>query len=299
MFSFLGIGSRKRDYSHAGVRHARSRRLRVERLEERLCLSHPAVGPTEFIYGVPGDVPLMGDWDGDGVETPGIFRDGTFHLRNSTSEGVGEVTFNYGRPGDVPIAGDWDGDGIDTVGVVRDNVWHLRNSNTTGFGENIFIYGLKDDEPIVGDWDGDGVDTPGVVRRRGGSWHLRNSNDTGVGDIAFIYNPVTPSFILHSVGLPPRLAGAPVVGDWDGDGLETVGVFASGEWYIRSNNTAPITLIGLNYPTFLFGSAEGLPVVADAMVGTVHGNEWTLIDVDDDIIVHSQPPQHGIERILL
>ena len=29
---------------------------------------------TSFFYGNPGDYPFMGDWDGDGVETPGLYR---------------------------------------------------------------------------------------------------------------------------------------------------------------------------------------------------------------------------------
>ena len=27
-----------------------------------------------FWYGVPGDTPLLGDWDGDGLATPGMYR---------------------------------------------------------------------------------------------------------------------------------------------------------------------------------------------------------------------------------
>ena len=29
---------------------------------------------TSFYYGNPGDYPFMGDWNGDGVETPGLYR---------------------------------------------------------------------------------------------------------------------------------------------------------------------------------------------------------------------------------
>ncbi len=28
----------------------------------------------EFYFGDPGDVPLFGDWDGDTVSTPGVYR---------------------------------------------------------------------------------------------------------------------------------------------------------------------------------------------------------------------------------
>jgi hypothetical protein len=30
-------------------------------------------------YGLPGDKPVVGDWDNDGTDTIGIYRNGTFH----------------------------------------------------------------------------------------------------------------------------------------------------------------------------------------------------------------------------
>ena len=39
---------------------------------------------TNFFYGNPADSPFMGDWDCDGVDTPGLYRrsDGYAYLRN-------------------------------------------------------------------------------------------------------------------------------------------------------------------------------------------------------------------------
>jgi hypothetical protein len=59
-------------------------------------------------YGLPGDKPVMGDWDDDGVDTIGIYRNGTFFLRNENTNGFATIVFNLGNPGDHPIAGDWD-----------------------------------------------------------------------------------------------------------------------------------------------------------------------------------------------
>ena len=72
-----------------------------------------------FNYGIPGDTPLVGDWDGDGEDTVGIYRNSAFYLRNSNSAGYADLAFNYGIPGDTPLVGDWDGDGDDTVGIYR------------------------------------------------------------------------------------------------------------------------------------------------------------------------------------
>ncbi|MGH8953267.1 MAG: M23 family metallopeptidase, partial [Acidimicrobiia bacterium] len=65
---------------------------------------------TSFYFGNPGDVPFSGDWDCDGVESPGLYRrsDGYAYLRNSNSEGVADITFFFGEPGDYPLAGEFE-----------------------------------------------------------------------------------------------------------------------------------------------------------------------------------------------
>ena len=150
-----------------------------------------------FSYGEAGDIPLFGDWNGDGVRTPGVYRpsNGWFYLKNSFGPGPGDINFYYGNIGDKPIVGDWNGDGIDTVGVIRNQPnsvlsqgskwWYLRNSNTTGNGDISFQYGYSNDQQVVGDWNGDGVTTIGV--HRGNAWYLRNGNSCCAGDINFTY----------------------------------------------------------------------------------------------------------------
>jgi hypothetical protein len=53
---------------------------------------------TSFFFGNPGDYPIFGDWDGDGVETPGMYRqsDGFVYLRNSNTQGAGEIGSSSG-----------------------------------------------------------------------------------------------------------------------------------------------------------------------------------------------------------
>ncbi|MGH8937452.1 MAG: M15 family metallopeptidase, partial [Acidimicrobiia bacterium] len=52
-------------------------------------------GEDAFYYGNPGDVPLMGDWDCDGVDTPAMYRpsNGFVYLRNSNTQGVADQDF--------------------------------------------------------------------------------------------------------------------------------------------------------------------------------------------------------------
>ena len=83
----------------------------------------PGASDYTFWYGVAGDVPLLGDWDGDGYDTPGMYRasNGFAYLTNDLppNGGVGfgdpALTFFFGIPGDRVFVGDWNGDGIDTL----------------------------------------------------------------------------------------------------------------------------------------------------------------------------------------
>jgi hypothetical protein len=208
------------------------------------------IGEIAFSYGDPGDVPLMGDWDGNGTKTPRVVRSNVWHLRNSNTGGIGEISFVYGDPGDDPLVGDWDGDGDDTLGVHRGDRWHLRNSNTTGIGEVSFQYGDPGDVPFAGDWDGDDVTTVAVGRNEpsieGCPSHYRNSNTTGVGEIYL--DPPSGGFCPHGM----------IIGDWDRDGYESPGFFNRNDvgWYL-ANDFGP----GGSSTSFHYGNPGDVPLV--------------------------------------
>jgi hypothetical protein len=152
-------------------------------------------GDVSFAYGNPTDVPLVGDWNGDGIDTPGVWRGGSWFLSN-TFGGPATIAFQYGDPWHRPFVGDWNGDGIDTPGVWQNGWWYL--TNTFGGPATIaFQYGDPWHRPFVGDWNGDRIDTPGVWQNAW--WYLRNCFCGGVADITFQYGDPT-----HT----------PLVGDW-------------------------------------------------------------------------------------
>lgn len=64
---------------------------------------------TLFYFGNATDIPLVGDWNGNGTDTIGVYRSGTFYLKDTLTGGAADITFNYGRAGDIPLVGDWDG----------------------------------------------------------------------------------------------------------------------------------------------------------------------------------------------
>lgn len=101
-----------------------------------------------FDFSFPG-IPVVGDWDGDGDDTPGVRLHGlnTWELSNDNElTFTPDVTLKYGSSGDIPVAGDWDGDESESVGVVRGGTWFLRNSNSSGQSDSSFRYGSSRDE---------------------------------------------------------------------------------------------------------------------------------------------------------
>jgi serine-aspartate repeat-containing protein C/D/E len=119
-----------------------------------------------FRYGQTNDTPIAGDWDGDGIDAIGVYRDGRWRLDQNGDGRVGEQEgeFEFGRPGDTPVHGDFDGDGIDEIGVYRNGVWiiDMNHNHTLDAQDRVFEMGGAGDQPVVGDWDGDGSDEPGI-----------------------------------------------------------------------------------------------------------------------------------------
>jgi hypothetical protein len=81
-------------------------------------------------YALPalpvGGARMLGDWNGDGAQTAGIFDAGQWQLWNQLQRSAPPaVTVTFGQLGDVPVTGDWNGDGITDLGVVRGSEWIL------------------------------------------------------------------------------------------------------------------------------------------------------------------------------
>jgi ELWxxDGT repeat protein len=212
---------------------------------------------TSLGYGMPaaGWQPIVGDWDGDGIDTIGLYNPTAswFHLRNGNDTGVADVSFGFGVPGGGwrPVAGDWDGDGVDTIGLYDPNaaMFYLTNSHVTGRAEVTFDLGQPGvgGLPLAGDWNHDGFDSAGVYAPTTSHFVLQ----TAVGAVDFGYGP-------------PDAGWLPFAGDWDDDGADTIGVYdpATSTFHLRNSNDT-----GVADASFGYGQPSTWLPVAGAWLG--------------------------------
>jgi len=193
-----------------------------------------------FPYGgVPGDIPITGDWNGNGHTKVGVYRpsNGLFIL-DTNGNGVfdaGDYVYDLGvgtQPSDLPVVGDWNGDGRTKVGLFRQGFFWILDYNGNGVFEQgidkAFPFGgVAGDVPVVGDWTGTGTSKVGLVRY-GFFWILdANGNDQFDG---------TGPFQDYAFAYGGTMGDVPVVGDWNGSGTSKVGVFRFGYFWVLDAN---------------------------------------------------------------
>ena len=190
-----------------------------------------------------GDTPVIGDFDGDGKDDPGIWRasTGVWIIPRSSSNYATFIFSQWGQSGDIPVTADFDGDGKADIGFYRNGLWGvLKSSQGYSLGSaQFFSWGGAGLQPIVGDFDGDGkADIAYLVAPAGGQSGayaiLKSSTNWDFNQAEFI-----------PAGWP-TLGDTPVVGDLDGDGKDDPGIWreSQGVWIVPRSAT--------NYTTFIF-----------------------------------------------
>jgi hypothetical protein len=219
-----------------------------------------------FTFGLPGDVPITGDWNGDGITDVGVFRNvggvGEFILDSNGNHqfDANDDVFYFGLGTDHIVIGDWNGDGRDKVGVYRDNgagvgLFSLdtNGSRTFDAGDAVFRFGLASDNIVIGDWNGDGRDKVGVYRNDGlgvARWSLDSNGDHlfDAGDAVFRFGLATDNM---------------VIGDWNADGRSKAGVMrdngqGAAIWSLDSNGNL---LFDATDQVFTYGLSSDKPVI--------------------------------------
>jgi hypothetical protein len=229
------------------------------------------------------DAPVVGDWDGNGVDEVAVFRRAKTSKFRLARAGAKPTTVGFGLGTDQPVVGDWDGNGVSDVGIRRQkgNRFWLRMADGS---TQVVPFGARADLPVTGDWDGNGTSELGVWKPSKTKFVLRNADGRvtrvvlgGVDDVPVtgdwngdrvtdlgVFDPGTATFTLRTVGadgvpvLTPVAFGLstdlPVTGDWDGNGITDVGIWrpATATYELRvtpaAARTATVTAMKFGRP---------------------------------------------------
>jgi hypothetical protein len=139
-------------------------------------------GDTTFTFGLATDRIVVGDWNGDGKDEVGVFRNAVSYNAADAGDAIfsldtnddhtfdaGDQVFVFGLITDGLIVGDWNGAGKSEIGVYRDassvpvgnplyapgTALFSLDTNGDGVfdaGDQVFLYGLSSDQFVSGHW---------------------------------------------------------------------------------------------------------------------------------------------------
>jgi protocatechuate 3,4-dioxygenase beta subunit len=194
----------------------------------------------------------------------------------------------FDLPGAQPLAGDFNGDGYDEIALFVDGEWFI-DANANGRWDEHDIWlrlGARNDQPVVGDWDGDGKDDVGIFGRKWQGDERALAAEPGLPDPDNLRRnkpknvPPTPEQAPDD----PRLlqkshrgqARADLIdhvfrfgsgkdlaisGDFNGDGIASVGTFQDGKWRLDIDGDG--LLNDERDQEIEFGRAGDIPLVGD------------------------------------
>jgi V8-like Glu-specific endopeptidase len=144
---------------------------------------------------------------------------------------------SYGTVGNATTA---QSIGLSLSNLACGTLYHFRARATNAGGTS---YGSDRTFTTAACSGGSNPDTTGVFRPSNGALYLKNQNTSGFANLYLTYG----------------IAGDyPVAGDWNGDGIDTIGVYRNGTFFLRNSNTNGIANLA-----FSFGAAGDQPVVGD------------------------------------
>ena len=214
--------------------------------------------------GDPAEIPVQGDWNGDGTTKMGVYLNGTW-LLDYNGDGVwdaGDLTIVFGNGDYTPIVGDWNHSGFSKIGLYKINEPSQGTFLLDYNGNGVWNDGVDinctwrsttaGDKPVIGDWTHDGKAKIGIFTVDG-TWILDYDGN-------FAWTPQGGDKVLNWTTQP--VVGKPVVGDWNGDGKTKIGVYYNGTWIVDYNGNYAWDGTTVDKLTY-FGGPDYVPLVGD------------------------------------
>ncbi len=202
-------------------------------------------------------IPIVGDWNGDGIDTVGLFEwdTGKFYLKNSNSAGEADIIFTFNNADIMrdknivnrvmvnypkvtepfsqiyvyPFAGDWNGDGIDTVAVYDDITKKVYYKNSNSDGDADSVAELEGTYPTSsGDYNGDGKDKVYVQLSEYGGAYQGHFGGVVFNGITYEqlneYDRYCGDLYLDTANKRAYYFAGSIVGDFNNDGKDEEGL---------------------------------------------------------------------------
>ncbi|MBI5929657.1 MAG: S8 family serine peptidase [Chloroflexi bacterium] len=234
----------------------------VDSLATTPAIANYATYPTGF--STTGGQWVMGDWNGDGQKTPGVYVSGAFYFTNGIGYTGTWTSIWIGLVGRPAVAGRFDNSAAnDCIGAVD-------SANFPPYGIAYAMYFTCNltsgpTPPLTFQWLSvllpDSQGHTGTAQFVAGDWNSDGVESIAIRRTNYIAYTNVPPTTLESAfdqaqyfGTPSAVSyGTLVAGDWDSDRVDSFGlVYSNGAFYRRNDlqwNSGQYTLQNLGQPT--------------------------------------------------